>query len=331
MLRGSALPKCQWRRPLLWGNGNICEIVNTVFGDPSLLMDLRMLNHSCFFVFTGYPVSVSGMITLPVSSSVYQSMVANIQQIHTNGDGTLCITPMQVQKSGQQCSTTSTNSNSINSSSIMSKSNVCSAIGNIGNTDGPNTNPMILNTSQLNAPTTLSNGSAASHHHQNNLLDLCRVLQQNTHNYNNNNNCHNTTNNIQFNHTQSNMAPNKNKPKKNLGQPQNITATNNLIMDTNFFDHNNHNDNNNNSNNPNHNNSYNQSQNQIINSNTINNNNINRSEEKYSHFLSQQSHHNQITSIGETQAIGGSDVKGVLIQMNADSHSIKMECDVDIL
>ncbi|XP_031616893.1 DNA-binding protein Ewg isoform X3 [Contarinia nasturtii] len=44
----------------------------------------------------GYPVSVSGMITLPVSSSVYQSMVANIQQIHTNGDGTLCITPMQV-------------------------------------------------------------------------------------------------------------------------------------------------------------------------------------------------------------------------------------------
>lgn len=46
----------------------------------------------------GYPVSVSGMITLPVSSSVYQSMVANIQQIHTNSDGTLCITPMQVQK-----------------------------------------------------------------------------------------------------------------------------------------------------------------------------------------------------------------------------------------
>ncbi|XP_055295224.1 DNA-binding protein Ewg isoform X4 [Sitodiplosis mosellana] len=45
----------------------------------------------------GYPVSVSGMITLPVSSSVYQSMVANIQQIHTNSDGTLCITPMQVE------------------------------------------------------------------------------------------------------------------------------------------------------------------------------------------------------------------------------------------
>ncbi|KAG4079185.1 hypothetical protein HA402_015841 [Bradysia odoriphaga] len=45
----------------------------------------------------GYPVSVSGMITLPVSSSVYQTMVANIQHLHTNSDGTLCITPMQVE------------------------------------------------------------------------------------------------------------------------------------------------------------------------------------------------------------------------------------------
>ncbi|XP_067638817.1 DNA-binding protein Ewg isoform X5 [Eurosta solidaginis] len=44
----------------------------------------------------GYPISVSNMITVPVSASMYQSMMANIQQIHTNGDGTVCITPMQV-------------------------------------------------------------------------------------------------------------------------------------------------------------------------------------------------------------------------------------------
>nr|XP_036227827.1 DNA-binding protein Ewg isoform X13 [Bactrocera oleae] len=44
----------------------------------------------------GYPVSVSNMITVPVSASMYQSMMANIQQIHTNGDGTVCITPMQL-------------------------------------------------------------------------------------------------------------------------------------------------------------------------------------------------------------------------------------------
>ncbi|XP_055909508.1 DNA-binding protein Ewg isoform X5 [Eupeodes corollae] len=46
----------------------------------------------------GYPVSVSNMITVPVSASMYQSMIANIQQLHTNSDGTVCITPMQKKK-----------------------------------------------------------------------------------------------------------------------------------------------------------------------------------------------------------------------------------------
>ncbi|KAL1110493.1 hypothetical protein AAG570_008021 [Ranatra chinensis] len=43
----------------------------------------------------GYPVSVSGMITVPVSASMYQTVVANIQQIHTQNDGTMqVVTPM---------------------------------------------------------------------------------------------------------------------------------------------------------------------------------------------------------------------------------------------
>jgi hypothetical protein len=37
----------------------------------------------------GYPVSVSGMITVPVSASMYQTVVANLQQIHTQGDGSI--------------------------------------------------------------------------------------------------------------------------------------------------------------------------------------------------------------------------------------------------
>lgn len=37
----------------------------------------------------GYPVSVSGMITVPVSASMYQTVVANLQQIHTQGDSTI--------------------------------------------------------------------------------------------------------------------------------------------------------------------------------------------------------------------------------------------------
>ncbi|XP_026463233.1 DNA-binding protein P3A2 isoform X2 [Ctenocephalides felis] len=41
-----------------------------------------------------YPISVSGVITVPVSAGMYQTMVANIQQLQTNSDGTVCMTPM---------------------------------------------------------------------------------------------------------------------------------------------------------------------------------------------------------------------------------------------
>lgn len=43
---------------------------------------------------TEYPVSVSGVITVPVTASMYQTMVANIQHLHTNSDGTVCVTPV---------------------------------------------------------------------------------------------------------------------------------------------------------------------------------------------------------------------------------------------
>lgn len=39
-------------------------------------------------------VLVSGVITVPVSASMYQTMVANIQHLHTNSDGTVCVTPV---------------------------------------------------------------------------------------------------------------------------------------------------------------------------------------------------------------------------------------------
>lgn len=40
--------------------------------------------------FAGYPVSVSGMLTVPVSASMYQTVVANIQQINNDGTCTVC-------------------------------------------------------------------------------------------------------------------------------------------------------------------------------------------------------------------------------------------------
>ncbi|XP_011198364.2 DNA-binding protein Ewg isoform X6 [Bactrocera dorsalis] len=67
----------------------------------------------------GYPVSVSNMITVPVSASMYQSMMANIQQIHTNGDGTVCITPMQVDS---RPNSSNSRSNSHNTNNITNNS-----------------------------------------------------------------------------------------------------------------------------------------------------------------------------------------------------------------
>ncbi|XP_055388628.1 DNA-binding protein Ewg isoform X2 [Condylostylus longicornis] len=45
----------------------------------------------------GYPVSVSNMITVPVPASMYQTIMGNISQIHPNSEGTVCITPMQIE------------------------------------------------------------------------------------------------------------------------------------------------------------------------------------------------------------------------------------------
>lgn len=41
---------------------------------------------------SGYPVSVSGVVTIPVSASMYQTMVANLQS-----DGTMQMVPSMVQ------------------------------------------------------------------------------------------------------------------------------------------------------------------------------------------------------------------------------------------
>ncbi|CAG9759365.1 unnamed protein product [Ceutorhynchus assimilis] len=45
-------------------------------------------------ILTGEDGQVSGVITVPVSASMYQTMVANIQHLHTNSDGTVCVTPV---------------------------------------------------------------------------------------------------------------------------------------------------------------------------------------------------------------------------------------------
>lgn len=95
--------------------------------------NLKYISEELFYFFkfvSGYPVSVSGMITLPVSSSVYQTMVANIQQLHTNSDGTLCITPMQVQKNNQTNAIHTNHSNISTNTTTTSSSSLSCVSGN---------------------------------------------------------------------------------------------------------------------------------------------------------------------------------------------------------
>lgn len=173
------------------------------------------------------------MITLPVSSSVYQSMVANIQQIHTNGDGTLCITPMQVQKPGHQhsinhnlnstnisgtlaignnCSVAPPCINSVNgSSSFSNANNVGSSM--LANCNGPTSNgspfepTTELTSTEMHCDSNSANNNNNNQNMNNNnsnsnstLLELCRVLSQST-----NMNSANCPNAISFN---PNLSPN---------------------------------------------------------------------------------------------------------------------------
>ncbi|KAM3967697.1 DNA-binding protein Ewg-like [Aphomia sociella] len=82
-------------------------VVQALEGEGTVAVDLNAvaeatLNHDGQIILTGedghgYPVSVSGVITVPVSASVYQSMVASMQQ----QDG-VCVGPLvQVEQNGE--------------------------------------------------------------------------------------------------------------------------------------------------------------------------------------------------------------------------------------
>ncbi|KAJ8736012.1 hypothetical protein PYW08_006668 [Mythimna loreyi] len=83
-------------------------------GDGAVAVDLNAvaeatLNHDGQIILTGedghaYPVSVSGVITVPVSASVYQSMISSMQ----TQDGGVCVAPLvQVEQNGEGLETIS--------------------------------------------------------------------------------------------------------------------------------------------------------------------------------------------------------------------------------
>ncbi|XP_030572865.1 DNA-binding protein Ewg isoform X1 [Drosophila novamexicana] len=74
-----------------------------VNGHENMTVDLTEAQDGQIFITTedgqGYPVSVSNVISVPVS--MYQSVMANMQQLQTNSDGTVCLAPMQVENGDQ--------------------------------------------------------------------------------------------------------------------------------------------------------------------------------------------------------------------------------------
>lgn len=112
------------------------------------------------YSYSGFPVNVSGMITVPVSAQMYQTMVANMLP---NGDGTVCITPMQVpnhQGSSLNLNTRTTVSSqnvTISTNSTSSTSNV----SNVTNSLFPLTNTS-FNLNSLKRPRTVPNMAATN-------------------------------------------------------------------------------------------------------------------------------------------------------------------------
>ncbi|XP_018325636.1 DNA-binding protein Ewg isoform X1 [Agrilus planipennis] len=81
-------------------NGTPVHTIQTITegGAQGEVVDLNSvteatLNSEGQIILTGEDGHVSGVITVPVSASMYQTMVANIQQL-TSSDGTVCVTPV---------------------------------------------------------------------------------------------------------------------------------------------------------------------------------------------------------------------------------------------
>ncbi|CAH0562141.1 unnamed protein product [Brassicogethes aeneus] len=82
------------------GDGTPVHTIQTISeGGQGEVVDLNSvteatLNSEGQIILTAEDGHVSGVITVPVSASMYQTMVANIQHLHTNSDGTVCVTPV---------------------------------------------------------------------------------------------------------------------------------------------------------------------------------------------------------------------------------------------
>lgn len=113
------------------GEGTPVHTIQTISegGGQGEVVDLNSvteatLNSDGQIILTAEDGHVSGVITVPVSASMYQTMVANIQHLHTNSDGTVCVTPVvQVPKmepnSDENIETLTVTPSSLNTHTMM--------------------------------------------------------------------------------------------------------------------------------------------------------------------------------------------------------------------
>ncbi|XP_044764842.1 DNA-binding protein Ewg isoform X2 [Coccinella septempunctata] len=116
------------------GEGTPVHTIQTITegGQAGEVVDLNSvteatLNSEGQIILTAEDGHVSGVITVPVTASMYQTMVANIQHLHTNSDGTVCVTPVvQVPKvepnNGDSMETLAVTPNSLTTHSMMIQS-----------------------------------------------------------------------------------------------------------------------------------------------------------------------------------------------------------------
>lgn len=138
------------------------------------------------------------MITVPVSTQMYQTMVANIQQL-PNGDGTVCITPMQVHNQNQTVNlnnrtTPNTQNLTISTSSNVSYNSLLPNNGsiNLNQLKKPRNVQSIANASVANLQSISQRNQIDEHHLLNQLLanqsKKINVIANNNNSNNNNNN-----------------------------------------------------------------------------------------------------------------------------------------------
>ncbi|XP_037914008.1 DNA-binding protein Ewg isoform X3 [Hermetia illucens] len=186
----------------------------------------------------GYPVSVSSMITVPVSASMYQTMVANIQQLHPNGDGTVCITPMQVDSNNHsfQCYPIQGSTSGkifraiLQNPPVRCQLNSSNSANNIINNSSTSSNSSVPNATLVAAappPNTLTAVNNISHHNNSNNSSQNQNSIQSKVFLNNNNICqNNNTNSTRASSIISKTTPNK--KRKHQQDSSNIVCDNDV-------------------------------------------------------------------------------------------------------